>query len=164
MKKVLIVSDTHGDNSYFGFLIKKTGMPDLVIHCGDSEGSEYYYENSLTCPLVMVRGNCDYATELPAMEITEVNGLRILAVHGNRQGVNGGPDGVIDLAVENACQVACYGHTHSPRIFHDDETGVWCVNPGSLSYPRQADRKHTYILLEVEDDGSPHFTLNAMED
>ena len=38
--KVLIVSDTHKKNENYFHVLEKE-KPDLVIHCGDAEGSEY---------------------------------------------------------------------------------------------------------------------------
>ncbi len=162
MKKVLIVSDTHGDNSNFSPVIKKVGEIDALIHCGDFEGSEYYYENVVDCPKMFVRGNNDFFSGLPASDTITVNGLKILAVHGHKQHVYAGPDSAIEMAKMNGAKVVCYGHIHIPKIFYDDKNDVWAVCPGSLTYPRQSDRQYTYILMEVEEDGTPHFTLNTI--
>lgn len=162
MKKILIVSDTHGDNANFSLVLKKVGKIDALIHCGDFEGTEYYYENVVDCPKLMVRGNNDFFTGLPTSDIITVNGLKILAVHGHRQHVYAGPDDALVLAKQNNADVVCYGHIHSPKMYYDEETKIWAVCPGSLCFPRQADRKYTYIILEVEEDGTPHFELNTL--
>ena len=39
--KILIVSDTHRHNENFLKVLEKTGPIDMLIHCGDVEGSEY---------------------------------------------------------------------------------------------------------------------------
>ena len=39
--KILIVSDTHRRNENYFQVIEQLGKLDLVIHCGDTEGSEY---------------------------------------------------------------------------------------------------------------------------
>ena len=41
--KILVVSDTHGNNDNFASVIGKEGKPDMVIHLGDALGCEYYY-------------------------------------------------------------------------------------------------------------------------
>ena len=43
--KVLIVSDTHRKNDNY-FKVVELHKPDLVIHCGDAEGSEYVFDRS----------------------------------------------------------------------------------------------------------------------
>ena len=50
-----------------------------------------------------------------------------------------------------------FGHTHRPLI--DIGEDVILINPGSISYPRQADHRPTYIMMEVADDGSATFEL-----
>jgi predicted phosphodiesterase len=36
--------------------------------------------------------------------------------------------------------------------------GVFLVNPGSLTYPRQFGRVPTYVIMEVDEQGEAHFT------
>ena len=38
--RILIVSDTHRRNENFLRVVDKIGPLDLVVHCGDVEGSE----------------------------------------------------------------------------------------------------------------------------
>ena len=38
--KILIVSDTHRNNANYLKVIDRIGPLDMVIHCGDVEGSE----------------------------------------------------------------------------------------------------------------------------
>ena len=44
--KILIVSDTHRHNENFLKVLEKTGPIDMLIHCGDVEGSEYLIARS----------------------------------------------------------------------------------------------------------------------
>ena len=48
-----------------------------------------------------------------------------------------------------------FGHTHRPLIQIEDE--LTFINPGSISYPRQADKRCTYIMLEIDDNGVPYW-------
>ena len=45
--KVIIVSDTHRKNENY-FKVMSMHEPDLVIHCGDIEGSEYALEQAVS--------------------------------------------------------------------------------------------------------------------
>lgn len=40
--KILVVSDTHGRDTVLREVLKKVKPIDMLIHCGDSEGSEEY--------------------------------------------------------------------------------------------------------------------------
>lgn len=57
--KVLIVSDTHRKNDLYLDILDKE-KPDLVLHCGDSEGSEYALTAAADCPVHIVLGNNDF--------------------------------------------------------------------------------------------------------
>ena len=54
-----------------------------------------------------------------------------------------------------------FGHTHRPVINVGD--AITMINPGSLSYPRQQDKKSTYIMMEVDDKENINFYLKAIE-
>ena len=163
MIKVLVISDTHGDLKNFDRLVKLTGMPDVLIHCGDFEGTEGYFESEVPCKKLMVRGNCDIICDLEPVVKESLNNLDIMVTHGHRYSVYYGLDTLFETARENRCKVIFYGHTHVPSVKYDEETGIWAVNPGSLSRPRQVGGKPSYILMEVEDDGTPHFMLNYLD-
>ena len=45
-----------------------------------------------------------------------------------------------------------FGHTHKPVVTEKD--GVLVINPGSLSYPRQAGRKSSYAVLNTDIQGN----------
>ena len=62
--KILVVSDTHRKNDNYFDILKKE-KPDLVIHCGDAEGSEYALTESAKCPVKIVLGNNDFFSDLP---------------------------------------------------------------------------------------------------
>ena len=46
--KILIVSDTHKKNENY-FKVLEMHHPDMVIHCGDAEGSEYALSSAAEC-------------------------------------------------------------------------------------------------------------------
>ena len=62
--KVLIVSDTHRKNENY-FKVLQIHKPDLVIHCGDVEGSEHILAQAADCPVQIVLGNNDFFSSLP---------------------------------------------------------------------------------------------------
>lgn len=64
MKRALIVSDTHGREENLERVLAEIGMPDALIHLGDSEGGEDTIPMLVTCPVYMVAGNCDFSQGL----------------------------------------------------------------------------------------------------
>ena len=58
--KVLIVSDTHRHNENYLKVVEKVKPIDMLVHCGDIEGSEYLIAESAGCPVQMVTGNNDF--------------------------------------------------------------------------------------------------------
>lgn len=159
--KILVVSDTHGDNRNFDRVLERVGEPDLFIHCGDISGSEYYYEHVLSCPKVMVSGNNDWGG-LRETELCEFGGLTILVTHGHRYHVSFDTEWLVDEAQSALADVVFYGHTHRPDITFHEESGIWICNPGSLSYPRQDGRRPSFLLMDIDREGLPHFTINYL--
>ena len=49
--KILIVSDTHRRNDNYIKVLERVAPVDMVIHCGDIEGSEYLIAQSAGCPV-----------------------------------------------------------------------------------------------------------------
>ena len=63
--KILIVSDTHRRNENYIRVLERVAPVDMVIHCGDIEGSEYLIAECAGCPVQMVMGNNDFFSDLP---------------------------------------------------------------------------------------------------
>lgn len=157
--RALIVSDTHGYDGNLYEVLRRVGRIDLLLHAGDASGSEDMLEKAAGCKTLVVNGNNDYSPALKYEEEIDFAGHHILLTHGHRYGVYYGPDKLFYKALECGADVVVYGHTHIPSVEYDEETGVVAVNPGSLSFPRQDDRKPTYVLMESDANGELHFTI-----
>lgn len=154
--KVLIVSDTHKKNeNYFSVLGRE--KPDLVIHCGDAEGSEYALTKAADCPVEIVLGNNDFFSELPRELMLDIGPYKVWVVHGHNYYVSMGNENLKREAVERGADIVFYGHTHRPVIDMDDD--VIAVNPGSLSYPRQEGRRPSYALMEMDNRDELQFSI-----
>ncbi|MBO7357840.1 MAG: metallophosphoesterase [Lachnospiraceae bacterium] len=161
--RILIVSDTHGFSNNLIKDLKHMGEPDMLIHAGDSSGEDEYIKNLVHCPVKMVLGNNDYSMKLAYEEEFEVEGYRFLLTHGHRDHVYFGTDRLMYKAIERGVDVVVYGHTHIPSIEYDDNNNVYCVNPGSISFPRQSGRKPSYMLCDIDKDGEIHFSIYYLE-
>ena len=155
--KVLIVSDTHKKNENYIYVLEKE-KPDLVIHCGDAEGSEYVLTKAADCPVEIVLGNNDFFSELPRELMLDIGAYKVWVVHGHNYYVSMGNENLKREAVERGVDIVFYGHTHRPVIDMDDE--VIAVNPGSLSYPRQEGRRPSYAIMEMDDRDELQFSLH----
>ena len=86
--KVLIVSDTHGRDENLEIAINREAPFDMLVHCGDVEGREFYIEALAECPCSIVSGNNDFFSDLPREDVIEVEGNKILVTHGHYYGVS----------------------------------------------------------------------------
>lgn len=146
--KVLIVSDTHGRDGKLEEAVRREAPFDMLIHCGDVEGREFYIEALAECPCCIVAGNNDFFSDLPREQEIELAGRRIMVTHGHYYGVSMDVYGLLEEARSRNCQAVMFGHTHRPVAITRD--GILAINPGSLSYPRQEGRKPSYAVLYAE--------------
>lgn len=157
--KVLIVSDTHRKNENF-FRVLNEQKPDLVIHCGDAEGSEAELEAAADCPVRIVLGNNDFFSRLPRELTLAVGPYKVWVVHGHNYYVSMGNERIKREASDRGFDVVVYGHTHRPVV--DEEGDVIAVNPGSLSYPRQEGHRPSYAVMELDEHDVARFTIHFL--
>jgi len=156
--RVLVVSDTHKKNENYFKLVERH-KPDLVIHCGDAEGSEYALTECAECPVQIVLGNNDFFSYLPREVELTLEGLKIWVTHGHNYYVSMGNEMLKREALARGADIVLYGHTHRPVV--DKEGSVTAVNPGSLSYPRQEGHKPSYIIMELKE-GKADFSIRYL--
>ena len=158
--KVLIVSDTHRRNENYLKIVEKERPLDLVIHCGDVEGSEYLIGEAAGCKTYIVLGNNDFFSELPReLEVT-IGSYRALVAHGHAYHVSMGNERIKQEARARGCDLVFYGHTHKPVIDEDGE--IIAVNPGSVSYPRQDGRQPSYVIMQLQEREKPRFEVRFL--
>ena len=156
--KVLVVSDTHGKNRMLEEIVKRVGPVDMLVHCGDVEGSEDYIASLVNCPVHIVAGNNDFFTDLDREEEFMIGTHRVMLTHGHYYYVSLSTQEIRREAQARGCDVVLYGHTHKPMV--EFQKGVAVCNPGSLSYPRQEGRRPSYLILELDREGELHYTIN----
>lgn len=155
--KVLIVSDTHRRNDNYLRVLEREGPLDVVIHCGDSEGSEYLICESAGCLVHIVQGNNDFFSVLPKDLEFSIGPFRAFLTHGHTYHVSMGNEALKQAAKARGAHIVFYGHTHRPLI--EKEKDIIAVNPGSISLPRQEGQKPTYIVMELDENEEFHFEL-----
>ena len=153
--KILVISDSHGRNDDVAGVIRQVGHIDILIHCGDVERGDSYIRSLVDCPVHMVSGNNDYNLDLPSQEIFMIGDYRVLLVHGHTYYVNRDVRYLREYALKNKIDIVMFGHTHRPFIYFGEDLTI--LNPGSLSYPRQEDRKPTFLLMQIDEYGEAHY-------
>ena len=158
--KVLIVSDTHRRNENYIEVLERVAPVDMVIHCGDIEGSEYLIAESAGCLVQMVTGNNDFFSDLPREKEFNIGKYKVWLTHGHAYYVSMSNENLKREARERGVDIVIYGHTHRPVV--DIESDIIAVNPGSLTYPRQDGKRPSFIIMELDKAGEAHFTINYL--
>lgn len=157
--KILIVSDSHGDVRNIDDVLRRVKPIDMLIHCGDIEGSVDYLEKKAQCPTYVVQGNCDWGRDYIEKDlVVDIGKMKAFITHGHRYGVNVSLDGLISEAKKNGAEIALFGHLHVPMI--EKKEGMMILNPGSIKEPRQEKRIPTYMLMEIDKKGEAHYTIS----
>lgn len=146
--KILLISDSHGNNDRMTQILNREKPVDMVVHCGDIEGGEYLLEKTAGCPLQVVRGNNDFFTELPQELEFDVGGKHVFLTHGHYYYVSMGTEKIIEEAKSRAADIVVFGHTHRPCVAYAEN--LIAVNPGSCAYPRQEGRRCSYGILDLQ--------------
>lgn len=158
--KILIVSDTHRRNENFLTVVEEEGPFDLVIHCGDVEGSEYVISQAAGCPVEFVQGNNDFFSDLPREKELTIGNYKVWLLHGHNYYVSMNYETIKSEALDRGVDIVMCGHTHKPVI--ETEGKLTIINPGSLSYPRQENRQPSYVIMELDEKGEAHYTLHYL--
>lgn len=150
-KRVVVISDTHKHFASMQKIVERHRQnADLFIHLGDVEEDvkkiKALYPD---LPIVNVRGNCDFGSKSKAVDMVEIGGARIFFCHGHTMMVAAGTELLEQAARDAHCQVALYGHTHISTCRYKD--GLYIMNPGSPSQPRDAQR--SYGIIDITENG-----------
>ena len=145
MKRLVIISDSHGNLKNIESLRPLFEENDYIVHLGDGAGDMRgitldYPEKTYVCA-----GNCDFFTPYPDEEELEVEGINIFCCHGHKYGVKSDLQALANRAKNRGCDIALYGHTHSPLV--SVVNGVTLINPGSLRYPVGEGGSYCYLVV-----------------
>ena len=142
MKKLVIMSDNHGDDEMMAYIKSLEPDGDLYIHCGDSEASDMDLLEGWVC----VRGNNDWSLKLPNFVKLQVEEVTILVTHGQFYGFYNREKRMMKDMRKYKATVMISGHSHMPLIHREGR--FLFVNPGSTSWPRGGS-KAAYALMYV---------------
>ena len=148
MKRIIILSDSHGNLKGVEELLPLIAENDYVIHLGDGAGDMreawgLYPEKIYACA-----GNCDFFSSLPEDGVLDVEGISIYFCHGHRYGVKTDLRALALAAKRRNCAVALYGHTHVADI--TEMEGVTLINPGTLRRAVGQGGSYCYLVVHNE--------------
>lgn len=156
--KILVVSDTHGRFYNLETVLEREQPIAMVLHMGDLLTDREELEMRCGCDCRVVAGNCDAFSRLPD-ELTIPIGKHVIHMeHGYWPPVR--EDRIEARAKQFGADIMMFGHTHRPELRQKGD--VLIVNPGSLSAPRQADGRPSYIIMTVDSEGEAEFELKYL--
>ena len=155
MKKILIISDTHGDISKLNDILMKHKDINYMIHAGDTWMIRNYQINTLDLDFIGVRGNVDFDFYDSHDETFQLFDKRFFLTHGHKYNVKSSINNLYYKALEEKADIVIFGHTHIPVTSEQDDLLI--INPGSLSRPRRKS-KGSYGIL-ILDDGRIKYNL-----
>lgn len=160
--KIMIASDLHGSAYYTERLVnsyKKSGaerlvlLGDILYHGPRNDLPKEYAPkkviemlNAISDEILCVRGNCDTEVDQMVLDfpvladyaVMFVDGCMFYLTHGHKYGVDNFPNIKKGDAI-------IQGHTHVPML--EDRDGILCVNPGSVSIPKE-NSSHRCLIYE----------------
>lgn len=129
--KVLVVSDSHGNKNALQDIVENNLNARYIIHLGDGEyDMEFVPYINPNAQIIMVKGNCDLGSALPAQTIKFIEGHTIYCTHGYEERVKQGTQELLDKASKVLADIVLYGHTHTP--VNKERNGIHLFNPGSV--------------------------------
>lgn len=98
--EILVLSDSHGKVDHMVRAVEQF-HPRQVLHLGDCVGTLQALERQFPqLPVTMVPGNCDWGQTGEPERLLEIEGVRILMMHGHTRHVKSSPMAAVYAARE----------------------------------------------------------------
>lgn len=147
--RILVLSDSHNKNSLLEKALECQPKAKTVFFLGD--GADSMQDISKFFPdrkFYIVAGNCDFSSKFPKTEFADINGIKIMATHGDIYRVKSGLDTLCCAAERENAKIVLYGHTHNADILYKNET--YYINPGAVC---GSGGKSTYAVIDITEAG-----------
>lgn len=144
-RRILVVSDSHGNHVRLQRIIDEAGDFDFLVHCGDGAPDLMHVDVPAGIPVVKVAGNVDLMRPVDLERLSEFtfSGKKIMVVHGDMYSVQKGFKSLLREGKSRDAEVIFFGHTHiqftgvkSPLLF----------NPGAAN-------SGSYGIVEIDQGG-----------
>ena len=148
MRRIIVMSDSHGKTKAFENICKIHPEAERYVFLGDGAGDyEYIQSHHEDWAMIGVSGNCDRFTNLQEVQELVVGEWRFLLAHGHKFAIKATYQYILDEARKRNCNAVLYGHTHS--AYCDKIDGIWVLNPGAIMDYRGP----RYAVLDLDDGG-----------
>lgn len=146
--RIAVTADTHGSPGIIIRCWQKLKI-DHILFAGD-----FYKDGKAICqrlgvPGHIIGGNCDGPGH-PGDKIIDFGNYTLWLVHGHQFGVKRDLQRIYYRGRELNVQAVIFGHTHHPYCERVD--GLWLINPGSPTRPRNS-QLGTYALVDIDEQG-----------
>lgn len=149
--KLLLISDTHGNQNLLEELMAIAKGVDVIIHLGDDycDPESFLF---LKTPLFRVPGTWGPEYQNPLIENRRFESFlnwRFFLSHTPTTDLHDRPEDIDPQIVldKQQCDVFCHGHTHQPKIEQNDRVVI--LNPGHLKSEFDRGFPATYSLLTL---------------
>ncbi len=162
--KYIIASDIHGSALCCRRLLERREaegaegillLGDILYHGPRNDLPEGYAPkeviamlNPLRENILCVRGNCEAEVDQMVLDFDVTTEHRSLELFGQRIFMTHGHHINIDFPapeLTGSAEFVLYGHSHVP--LKEAKDGVWYLNPGSVTIPKNGSRR-AYIILD----------------
>lgn len=157
--RILVFSDSHGNVSALRRALAAQPQASHVFFLGDCLRDIEALEDEFRDKIFhKVSGNCDFGALSPSTAMENLNGTLIFYSHGHPYYVKQSTVPFLQAAEKRGAKIALFGHTHSSLIKY--ENGVYLVNPGSVSMPREG--RPSYAVIDIEENGIMPIIVNSV--
>jgi len=144
MIKVLVISDSHGNQKFLRQVLQSEHDAEIIVHLGDYYNDlEDNYDLTDGKTIFRVPGifNSGYFSgKLSPICVFEINNWRIGGVHA--------PQDIAKLP--GKFDVILSGHTHSPKV--EKSNNCLYINPGHIKNLIDRGNMASYAILEISDE------------
>ena len=130
--KILIVSDSHGNNTRLQTIVNHERPFDFIVHCGDGVSDLFHVNYPSEVRTIKVSGNVDVARgiDIEREVYFSFNKYSFLVIHGDQYGVKSGYSNLIKKGLDEQVDLILFGHTHCPDYINSLPI---LINPGEAS-------------------------------
>lgn len=147
--RILVVSDTHRRHTNFERIIREEDPFDYMLHLGDVGNDADYFAALAGCESEFVAGNNDWSQDLDSEKLITLCGKKIFMTHGHTYDVDWNLNRLFLRGKSLGADVILFGHLHCPIA--ETIQGIKIFNPGSITFPRQRDKRPSYLVLTLDE-------------
>lgn len=145
--RILVISDSHGRvNAIDKAILEQKDVKDIFFLGDRLEDIEQLIPLYPERRFHLVSGNCDYNSSEKSQDVITLDNVKILFTHGHNFSVKYGLSRIREAAKQISANLVLYGHTHVANTEYVD--GIYFVNPGSLSSPREGGPSYAFVDIE----------------